>query len=247
MRLCNPCVPDPNTAPPQSPGTPATMSPRSSHQRSRSSAAGQYGTLPASNRHGTIFAPGTTTDQYQYLASRSRSITVVSCLVWAGRVRDADNFLRAPRGRVQHTGLPLAAREAGRIKPPSSGYCRAVHPHHTPTGTAGTGKQHRPRSNELSRRLPKLQRRMSAQSATVSSRLRAYPTLRLFENPTSPCVSRHIAPTEHPAAEMKQLPLQPHHDGRACTRIQQPRRTALTMPSAPFVSRNLLSGFPWHD
>ncbi|KAH6998438.1 hypothetical protein BKA56DRAFT_626863 [Ilyonectria sp. MPI-CAGE-AT-0026] len=76
VRLCNPCVPDPNTAPPQSPGTPATMSPRSSHQRSRSSATGQYGTLPASNRHGTIFAPGTSTDQYQYLASRSRSITV---------------------------------------------------------------------------------------------------------------------------------------------------------------------------
>lgn len=76
VRLCNPCVPDPNTAPPQSPGTPATMSPRPSHQRSRSSAAGQYGTLPASNRHGTIFAPGTSTDAYQYLASRSRSITV---------------------------------------------------------------------------------------------------------------------------------------------------------------------------
>ncbi|KAH7170582.1 hypothetical protein EDB81DRAFT_837344 [Dactylonectria macrodidyma] len=76
VRLCNPCVPDPNTAPPQSPGTPGVTSPRSAHQRSRSSAAGQYGTLPASNRHGAIFAPGTTADAYQYLASRSRSITV---------------------------------------------------------------------------------------------------------------------------------------------------------------------------
>ncbi|RGP81585.1 hypothetical protein FLONG3_317 [Fusarium longipes] len=81
VRLCNPCVPDPNTAPPQSPGPQATLSPRVPHQRSRSSIGDAYGTLQSSNRHGAVFAPGTSGDPYRYLSPRMRSVTMVFCLL----------------------------------------------------------------------------------------------------------------------------------------------------------------------
>ncbi|KAJ4326784.1 hypothetical protein N0V84_002803 [Fusarium piperis] len=77
VRLCNPCVPDPNTAPPQSPSPQATLSPRSAHHRSRSSIGSAYGTLPPSNRHGAVFAPGASGDPYRYLSPRMRSVTMV--------------------------------------------------------------------------------------------------------------------------------------------------------------------------
>ncbi|CAF3440044.1 unnamed protein product [Fusarium graminearum] len=77
VRLCNPCVPDPNTAPPQSPGPQATLSPRVPHSRSRSSIGDAYGTLQSSNRHGAVFAPGTSGDPYRYLSPRIRSVTMV--------------------------------------------------------------------------------------------------------------------------------------------------------------------------
>jgi hypothetical protein len=80
VRLCNPCVPDPNTAPPQSPGPQATLSPRVPHQRSRSTIGDAYGTLQSSNRHGAVFAPGTSGDPYRYLSPRMRSVTMVFCL-----------------------------------------------------------------------------------------------------------------------------------------------------------------------
>ncbi|OAA67506.1 Zinc finger, FYVE-type [Cordyceps fumosorosea ARSEF 2679] len=64
VRLCNPCVPDPNTAPPQSP-TP--HSPRSPHHRSRSSLSNAYGGMPT--------LPGIH-DSSQYLSSRTRSIAL---------------------------------------------------------------------------------------------------------------------------------------------------------------------------
>ncbi|CAM1505592.1 Fc.00g112290.m01.CDS01 [Cosmosporella sp. VM-42] len=75
VRLCNPCVPDPNTAPPQSPPPRSGLSPRASHQRSRSSVANQYGTMPPSHRHGGIFASGPS-NEYRYLSPRSRSSTM---------------------------------------------------------------------------------------------------------------------------------------------------------------------------
>ncbi|KAF4447394.1 hypothetical protein F53441_9072 [Fusarium austroafricanum] len=78
VRLCNPCVPDPNTAPPQSSSPQVTLSPRSSHQRSRSSIGNAYGTLQPSNRHGAVFAPGTSGDPYRYLSPRVRSVTMGS-------------------------------------------------------------------------------------------------------------------------------------------------------------------------
>lgn len=78
VRLCNPCVPDPNTAPPQSPSSPAaSSSSRTAHQRSRSSFGETYGAVPATNRHGAIFAAGPA-NEYRYLTSRTRSITMVS-------------------------------------------------------------------------------------------------------------------------------------------------------------------------
>ncbi|RKK69267.1 hypothetical protein BFJ69_g12872 [Fusarium oxysporum] len=78
VRLCNPCVPDPNTAPPQSPSPQATLSPRTSHQRSRSSIGNAYGALQSSNRHGAVFAPGTGGDPYRYISLRTRSVTMGS-------------------------------------------------------------------------------------------------------------------------------------------------------------------------
>lgn len=82
VRLCNPCVPDPNTAPPQSPPTPsASAPPQSSHHRSRSGMTSAFGTVPDTNRYGAVFtAGGGSGDPLQYYASRSRSITMVSFL-----------------------------------------------------------------------------------------------------------------------------------------------------------------------
>ncbi|KAK5990309.1 hypothetical protein PT974_08576 [Cladobotryum mycophilum] len=77
VRLCNPCVPDPNTAPPQSPTSP--LSPRSARHRSRSSLGGLGGTsgyIPPTNRYGGVFTTGQSNDPYQFYASRSRSITM---------------------------------------------------------------------------------------------------------------------------------------------------------------------------
>ncbi len=82
VRLCNPCVPDPNTAPPQSPTSSAGASPRSSHQRSRSTMGGTYAGPPASNRYGTVFASGRSGDVHQYYSPRTRSITMVRAQRW---------------------------------------------------------------------------------------------------------------------------------------------------------------------
>lgn len=68
VRLCNPCVPDPNTAPPQSP-TPG--SPRSPHHRSRSSLSNAYGF------GGLAGALQAANDSTQYNGSRTRSIALV--------------------------------------------------------------------------------------------------------------------------------------------------------------------------
>ncbi|RFU81447.1 kinase anchor [Trichoderma arundinaceum] len=77
VRLCNPCVPDPNTAPPQSPDSPA-RSPRSARRRSRTSLGGGYPTAsPVNNRYGGVFAVGQSNDPYQFYTSRTRSITMV--------------------------------------------------------------------------------------------------------------------------------------------------------------------------
>ena len=74
VRLCNPCVPDPNIEPPQysTSTTPTILSPRSSHQRSRSSIGGGFGANTPTNRYGMVMA-GPSHDPFQV---RNRSITM---------------------------------------------------------------------------------------------------------------------------------------------------------------------------
>ncbi|KND94986.1 E3 ubiquitin-protein ligase PIB1 [Tolypocladium ophioglossoides CBS 100239] len=76
VRLCNPCVPDPNTAPPQSPTSSAGASPRSSHQRSRNSIGSVYGVASPANRYGAVLTTSRSGNAYQYYSPRSRSITM---------------------------------------------------------------------------------------------------------------------------------------------------------------------------
>ncbi|EHK15429.1 uncharacterized protein TRIVIDRAFT_214807 [Trichoderma virens Gv29-8] len=75
VRLCNPCVPDPNTAPPQSPTSPA-LSPREARRRSRTSLGSGYPAPPPVNRYGGVFSTGQSNDPYQFYTSRTRSITM---------------------------------------------------------------------------------------------------------------------------------------------------------------------------
>lgn len=80
VRLCNPCVPDPNTTPPQSQGQPSThgppFSPRSSHQRSQSTASvTSYGHAEAAGSgFPSFFMANPPTSAFP----RNRSVTVVS-------------------------------------------------------------------------------------------------------------------------------------------------------------------------
>ncbi|KAK8088388.1 FYVE zinc finger [Apiospora hydei] len=82
VRLCNPCVPDPNTTPPQSQGQPSAhgppFSPRSSHQRSQSSASvTSYGNPEASGSgFPSFFMMNSPASAYP----RNRSVTVVSSI-----------------------------------------------------------------------------------------------------------------------------------------------------------------------
>ncbi|KAH7027248.1 uncharacterized protein B0I36DRAFT_364481 [Microdochium trichocladiopsis] len=73
VRLCNPCVPDPNMTPPQSQGYPGSMSPRPSHQRSHSSADTPAG-IESSSSH---FQPYPFSSRAESHA-RTRSITMNS-------------------------------------------------------------------------------------------------------------------------------------------------------------------------
>jgi hypothetical protein len=74
VRLCNPCVPDPNTTPPQPLDSPTSqLSPRS-HYRSHSSLSGTYSNDSQPNRFGGYFTTSPAVDN----VSRTRSITVVS-------------------------------------------------------------------------------------------------------------------------------------------------------------------------
>ena len=71
VRLCNPCVPDPNTAPPQqSQDSPATT-PRS-HVRSQSTLGGGFPNAVPANRFSSYFAPPGN-DAH----ARNRSVTMV--------------------------------------------------------------------------------------------------------------------------------------------------------------------------
>lgn len=93
VRLCNPCVPDPNTAPPQSPGSPS-LSPRSARRRSRNSTGGGYPPSPSvNNRYGGVFAAGQSNDPYQFYTSRTRSITMVGISRYVTISSNGDTYL----------------------------------------------------------------------------------------------------------------------------------------------------------
>jgi FYVE zinc finger len=83
VRLCNPCVPDPNIAPPQSSTTtsspaPPTLSTYATHHRSRNSISDAYGAaIPPSNRYGMVFQHANHHDPLRRYTSRSRSSTMV--------------------------------------------------------------------------------------------------------------------------------------------------------------------------
>lgn len=112
VRLCNPCVPDPNTAPPQSPDSPA-LSPRASRRRSRASMGGGYPTSPGPNRYGGVFSAGQSNDPYQAYTSRTRSITMdpsgqrpggASSSASSSRRRSSANYEAASIGRLMAAG-----------------------------------------------------------------------------------------------------------------------------------------------
>lgn len=112
VRLCNPCVPDPNTAPPQSP-TP--LSPRSPHHRSRSSLSNAYGGMPTTGRFGGLAgALQAVNDPPQYSSSRTRSIALVrkstACLGWHSANRRIRIHLQEGTTRYRHRAAVLRTR-----------------------------------------------------------------------------------------------------------------------------------------
>ncbi|PHH67557.1 hypothetical protein CDD82_1329 [Ophiocordyceps australis] len=80
VRLCNPCVPDPNTAPPQSP-SPSSSSSSSrpvAHGRSRSNQTSPYAASHTPTRYEALVTAGRAGEAYQYCSPRWRSATMGS-------------------------------------------------------------------------------------------------------------------------------------------------------------------------
>ncbi|QUC19672.1 uncharacterized protein UV8b_03913 [Ustilaginoidea virens] len=76
VRICNPCVPDPNTAPPPpSPLPPTGGNASPSHHRSRSTLGGSQDGVHPSNRYGTVLDTDDGRDPLQVFA-RIRSISM---------------------------------------------------------------------------------------------------------------------------------------------------------------------------
>ncbi|KAI5867091.1 FYVE-domain-containing protein [Durotheca rogersii] len=72
VRLCNPCVPDPNTAPPQAQHPANQLPPISSHQRSQSTSSGNAAGDGSLNRYPQFLTAPNLPDAY----ARSRSVTM---------------------------------------------------------------------------------------------------------------------------------------------------------------------------
>ncbi|KAI1390103.1 FYVE-domain-containing protein [Hypoxylon trugodes] len=99
VRLCNPCVPDPNTTPPQTQHSPSPFSPRAAHQRSQSSSSTHYnGDSGVHHYPPYLVPPNPTPDAY----ARSRSVTMNSS---AGSSRIAHSTYLPPQSRII-TGTP---------------------------------------------------------------------------------------------------------------------------------------------
>lgn len=117
VRLCNPCVPDPQTAPPQSPtGASASGSARSAHQRSRSSFGSGYGSVSSSSRYPGTYVESRGSEQWRGYSARTRSITVVSASSKSRRHDLADTvsrFLAVLDQVAPHLGPSITARCSG--------------------------------------------------------------------------------------------------------------------------------------
>ncbi|RDA82627.1 hypothetical protein CP532_1219 [Ophiocordyceps camponoti-leonardi (nom. inval.)] len=133
VRLCNPCVPDPNTAPPQSPAS-STGASSPSHRRSRSNV---YGVTRGGGGGGygaaTVFTAGRSGDAYPYYAPRWRSVTMgptshggsggPSGRIGATHHAPLDRFLAAgpsggPSRRHRHNSFGDATSSRHRALPP---------------------------------------------------------------------------------------------------------------------------------
>ncbi|OTA98475.1 hypothetical protein M426DRAFT_325948 [Hypoxylon sp. CI-4A] len=101
VRLCNPCVPDPNTTPPQAQNPAGQFSPRSPHQRSQSSSSSTYNGENNNSRYLSFMSSQMPSDAY----SRGRSVTMHS---GPGHSQLPSNFaFLPPQGRIM-TGTPPA-------------------------------------------------------------------------------------------------------------------------------------------
>ncbi|KAK1473366.1 FYVE zinc finger protein [Colletotrichum cuscutae] len=106
VRLCNPCVPDPNTTPPQQPlGSPSQLSPRGSHYRSQSSISTMSSNAPAPSRFSGYFTSSPSPETY----ARSRSIT-----------HSGSGGPSSSRGHYQSTGSRIMAGTPPTYYPSSS-------------------------------------------------------------------------------------------------------------------------------
>ncbi|KAI1142857.1 FYVE-domain-containing protein [Hypoxylon sp. FL0543] len=101
VRLCNPCVPDPNTTPPQTQHSTSQFSPRSPHQRSQSSSSGNFNADSNTNRYSPyLMSPNVPPDAYP----RSRSVTMHS---GPGPSRSTNSNYLPPQIRIM-SGTPPA-------------------------------------------------------------------------------------------------------------------------------------------
>lgn len=252
VRLCNPCVPDPNTAPPQSPASSAAASPRSSHQRSRSNHGSAYGVASA---YAAPFPAGRGGDAYQHYSPRWRSVTMVSMSTAQShceRQADRSVFRVLPPMEAQRARAPTKSGSARRITLPSNATLpgRPLARRHilVGAGTTRLARLHRRRRGiapyRHRRRSP---RRTSVLYVTGSCRRESCPTLRPSASRTLACASRRIAHMAalEPAVENRHPSRL--RGGLACTRTRRRRRTALTMRSARYAWRSLPSGWPWLD
>lgn len=253
VRLCNPCVPDPNTAPPQSPAPSVAASPRLSHHRSRSNHGSSYGGAHSTSAYAAPFSAGRGGDAYQHYSPRWRSVTVVSqgraaveCAAdgVGTRVPARTEEVQRPRVRTRSASAPRTTHPSNTTWP---GRRRARLRPRVGIDTAHSARRWRRRGIARCRRRRRSQRKTSVPSATESCRRESCPTLRLSASRTSACASRRTART---AAAPEAAAVDSRHrtrlrGGRACTRTRRRKRTASTTPSARYAWKSSRSGWPW--
>lgn len=120
VRLCNPCVPDPNIAPPQS-STASTPAPAphhhyGTHHRARSSIGDAYGAaIPPSNRYGMVFQLSQSHDPFRPYTPRSRSSSTMHPVHHGhGSSGSSSSRSRGSTGSYYSTLDPFAAGSSSR-------------------------------------------------------------------------------------------------------------------------------------